>query len=126
MADFVYSVRPNIFVPERTYQLDPDALVWKDSRGQGRLPYQDIFKVRTDSLLNPVGPIMRQCVLHRSYGTKVVLKSTHYIGLSNMEDRSASYRPFVDELLFRVAVANPHARFMVGLTWPMWMTWLLI
>jgi hypothetical protein len=126
MPDIIYSVRPNIFVSERSYSLEPDALVWRDEHRGGRLAYVDIRHIRTDSHVNPMGPPLRRCILQPRSGRKLVLQATHYVALGKIEDRSASYGPFVEGLLRRIAAANPQAYFVTGLSWPMWLTWLVI
>jgi hypothetical protein len=49
-----------------------------------------------------------------STGAAETIRSTHYRGFADFEDRSATYVPFVRGLAARVAAANPGCRFLAG------------
>jgi hypothetical protein len=125
MNEFTYAFRASAFSAERSYRLGPDALEWRDDRREGRIAYREIAKVNLSSV-----PMLGQtkaqgrCVL-RSAGRKTLLVSASFRGLVT-EDRSASYVPFVRELMLRIAAANPKASFIAGQGWGLWLFWIVI
>jgi hypothetical protein len=59
-------------------------------------------------------------------GRAVVLSSNHFVGLGRFEDRSASFRPFVDALVGRIAAANRNTRFVFGMPPALWWFWVAL
>src|SRR5690606_16452777 len=47
--------------------------------------------------------------------------SGHYAGFAEFEERSASYRPFVLELIRRRAVHGPGCRYLAGTSYANWL-----
>lgn len=115
MAGPSYAYRSSVFSRERTFELGPDALSWKDERGTGSIKYADIERVHIYRVTTPFGPAIRRCVLHSRAGQKITIQSVHYVRLAKTEDRIGTYGPFVRELTARVATRNPHAKFYAGL-----------
>ena len=121
-----HAFRATIFKPERVYRLEPDALSWRDDRGSGRLSYADVDSVRFYSIPATMLPGQHRCVVRPKRGRPIVIAATHYVRLAVTEDRFATYAPFVQELLTRIAEASPHARVIAGQNWLMWLFWLVI
>jgi len=121
----VYRVRPNIFVKERTYSLEPDALVWTDGRTTRRVPYSDVRRVHVYSMPPTFAQDTRRTILKGRF-RRVMISATHYRGLGRTHDRSATYFPFVSALLERVAAKNPAVVIMVGQSWPLYVLWVLL
>ncbi|MCC7274402.1 MAG: hypothetical protein IT561_17175 [Alphaproteobacteria bacterium] len=126
MTGPLHRFRPNVFVPERVFRLEDDALAWSDGRNAGRIPYADIVSLRIYAIPASIVPGMRRCVVRRRGGGGTVIGSTHYVRLGVTEDRSASWKPFVRELLVRVVAADPAVVLMTGQGWTMWSLWIAL
>jgi KDO2-lipid IV(A) lauroyltransferase len=111
MAQLSYSYRAHALSAERCYRLAPDALEWSDNRRTGRIPYRDIelvqvFKIR---YLGSSATYW-SCVLFPRSGGRIRLGAASRIGFRAIEDRNATYIPFIKELEARIAAANPNVR----------------
>src|SRR5437868_5269991 len=116
--DFTYSFRLNRRSRETTYRLGRDELHWQDARREGHLDYSSIRTVQVYKVryFGSRATYWR-CVLHHGRGRRMWLQAAHYAGFRRIEDRSATYIPFVKQLELRIAVANPHAAFKHGRDW---------
>jgi KDO2-lipid IV(A) lauroyltransferase len=116
--DFNYSFRLNRRSGETTYWLGRDGLHWQDARREGHLDYSSIRTVQVYKVryFGSRATYWR-CVLHHGWGRRMRLQAAHYMGFRRIEDRSATYIPFVKQLELRIAVANPHAAFKHGRDW---------
>jgi hypothetical protein len=120
-----HNVRNSLIDKERTFTLGPDALHWRETQGsEGRIPYADVRDMRLIAYTSPIGESF-QCALRGKSGGKVKLRSAHYRGLNDFEDRTATYAPFVKALAERVAAAAPDAKFIAGST-GLWIVWLTV
>jgi hypothetical protein len=126
MAEFVHTFRPNTFSSERSFRLGPDALIWKDAKGEDRVDYGEIASLNIASMTPPYGKPQSRCVLHTHSGGKIVLQSMSYKRLGVVEDCTATYAALVQELMQRIIVANPEAKFIAGQPWAVWCFWLII
>jgi hypothetical protein len=124
-----HAFRPTIFGRERRFRLAPHALEIEDGSTSRAIPYAAVSELRIARHPGAAfGPPIRRTVLRLASGGTVVLQSTHYVGLANVEDRSESYRALVEGLIGRVLHANPLARVVVGpsrLAWSMWLALLV-
>jgi hypothetical protein len=100
------------FGRERHYRLERDALYWTHGSTEGRVTYGNIGRV----WLWRHQLAGHRCDLRHS-GGKIFLQSYQFPRLIKREDGSASYTPFVRELIARVASANPRAEFRAGQPW---------
>ena len=100
------------FGRERTYRLEYDAICWTDGRSEGRAVFGGITRVWLWH--HPLAG--HRCELRHSRG-KILLLSDHFPSFRTREDRSATYKPFVCELMSRIAVGNPRAEFLAGPPW---------
>ncbi len=132
MTDPIYRFRPSLMRKEETYRLSDVALV-RTARGEeAGLPFADIRSVRIygspglRTLGGTAAPDFQRCVVRPRRGHAMVLGSNHFLGLGRFQDRSQTFRPFVDALVQRVAAANPGATFIAGMPAPLWWTWILI
>lgn len=99
---------------EKHFALDPDVLAITTGKTVERIPYSSFTRVRVLSILSQSDGVIGQCKLHSARGT-VLLRSANAKGILNvMEDRTAAYKPFVRELVLRIAQANPNAAIFVG------------
>jgi KDO2-lipid IV(A) lauroyltransferase len=117
MAVKSYSYRHYMLSAERRYQLEPDALTWKDRHREGRIAYRDVeqlsvFKVR---FLGSSATYW-SCVLS-TRSAKIRLSAAMRESFRSVEDRTTTYIPFIKELEARVAKANPNRRMIVGRNW---------
>jgi len=76
------------------------------------------------SYASPIG-LALQCTLLSRSGDKIKLRSAHYRGLGDFEDRTATYAPFVRALAAQVATSAPDAKFIAGST-GLWILWLIV
>ena len=118
MTNADYACRPGRFSPCVTYWLEPDGLRWRAGSREGRLAYAAVGRARIYKIrfLGSSASYWR-CVL--SYGPvrRLRVQAAHHRQLGRIEDRTASYIPFVKELEARIAAANPEARFVGGRSW---------
>jgi hypothetical protein len=110
-----HTVRNSLASKERTYHLSTDALQWEADGSQVRVAYADIDQMQLISYAN-FGGMQGQCTLHTRSGEKICIRSHHYAGLNNFEDRSATYAPFITGLARQIASSSPNARFVKGST----------
>jgi hypothetical protein len=111
-----YSVRANVFEPEMTWRLGPDALEVETGAGAAplRLPYRDFIEIRLSFAPSRADSARYRCDLRVFGQASTAILSTHYAGIADFEDRGASYAPFVRGLVAQVAAANPKCRFRAG------------
>ena len=127
MGDHEHAFSASIFARERRYRLTGEPLEWSDGREAGRVALRDVVGVRVfQQPGGGIGPRMRRTVVRTRDGGRVVLGSNHYVRIGHIEDRAATYRPFVAALVERVAARNPQALFQVGHHWLLWLTWLVV
>jgi hypothetical protein len=124
MSEPEHIVRASLIDRERVWSLGPDRLYWREQTRSGEIPYEDIREVRVIGY-GALGGRMFQCTLRRRDAGKLKLRSHHYASLGNFEDRTATYAPFIRELVRRVAEHSPQARFLAGSS-ALWIVWLVI
>jgi hypothetical protein len=114
-----YRVRVSALENETIWRLGPDALEREEiiAGGKGatvRYPYVDIRALRLSFAPTRFDGVRYRCDLQLRQGTLAAIVSTHYAGIANFEDRSATYGPLVRGLVARVAAANPACEFRAG------------
>jgi hypothetical protein len=122
-STLTHSARLSLFSKERTYRLEPDALVWSEGNKSGRLPYDAVKYVHIYSVPPAMGQKVRRTILKSDLSPKVVIAGAHFAGLGQFEDRSDSYFAFVEELLARVTAARPDVPIRVGQSWLLYGFW---
>ena len=129
MTDPTYTLRLSLASEEATYRLSEDALHCTTAKGTRTLPVAEIGRVRIyespgmASLSGKIAPAFARCVIRPRRGRAIVLSSNHFVGLGRFQDRSATFRPFVDALLARLGSANPGAQLLAGMPPVLWWTW---
>ena len=132
MTDLIYKLRLSLSSEEATYRLGANALHATTANGTRTLPFAEIDRVRIyespgmASLSGQIAPAFTRCVIRPRHGRAIVLSSNHFVGLGRFEDRSATFRPFVDTLVARLASANPGVRFLAGMPPALWWTWVAL
>jgi hypothetical protein len=125
MGELTHRVRNAITDRERTWTLEPDALLWRDDNGgQGQIPYADITRLQLIDYASYGGRIY-QCAIEQKGGKGAKIRSHSYISLGNFEDRRQTYAPLIRDLAARVAEANPDAEFIAGST-GLWVAWTIV
>ena len=124
MTELSHTVRASLLANERSFQLGPDALIWKDNGTEGRLAFADIVQIRLITYAS-YGGAQAQCTIRDVSGSKVLVRSHHYESLGKFENRSATYTAFVSELARRVNSSNPDANFIAG-SRGLWFAWLVV
>ena len=125
----VYRCRLSLYrKAEETYRLSDLALSWTGAARDGAVAFADVRALRLYEApgLAGVAPGFARCVVWPRRGRAVVLSSNHYLSLGKFEDRSASFRPFVDALVRKVAAVNNTARFISGMPAALWWFWTAI
>jgi KDO2-lipid IV(A) lauroyltransferase len=108
MTHLTYSLRASRWGPETSYSQDDDALHWTNARGKGSVRYVDITKLEVYKFrfLGSRTSYWR-CVLHCPGGQKIRLQAAHHVSFRRIEDRTASYIPFIKRLESRIRAVNP-------------------
>jgi len=118
MPNLSYVVRTGPWSLETTYGQDADALFWKSAWREGRVAYAairevQVYKVRYFGSRSTYW----RCVLRYGPSRKIRLQAAHYLGFRRIEDRTATYIPFIKKLEARIATANPGVAFREGRHW---------
>jgi hypothetical protein len=122
MTEPFHSFRANLFTPERTYRIGPDALRWTSGAGEGRIGFGDVCEVRLRRELLRGEVAVRQRTMSRLQmrcrsGRRHTLSPLHYAGFRTWEDRSAPYVAFVSALLTRLRDRNAELRVVTESHW---------
>ncbi len=132
MNEPTYQFRLSLARSETTYRIEGDALVWSEGGENGRLPFSEIRQIRIYGSPgigfggSTVAPSFQRCVVKPRQGRAHVFSSNHYVSLGKFEDRSATFRPFIEALIRRVAAVNPATQFISGMPGVLWAIWALI
>ena len=90
-----YSFRKSAFEKEKSYELTESGIQIIDHDGtQSTIFYDDIQEVNP-SYMATKNNSFYQCILKLRSGEKVLIKSQHYRGIADFEDRSADYAAFI-------------------------------
>jgi hypothetical protein len=122
MTEPSYSFRANLFTPERTYRIGPDALRWTSGAEEGRIGFGDVCEVRLRRQSLPGEMAIRQRTMSHvemrcSSGRRLTLSPLHYAGFRTWEDRSTSYVAFVSTLLTRLRDRNAELKVVTESHW---------
>src|ERR1700732_1514238 len=99
MTDMSYSFRAPRWSAETAYRLDRDVLRWTSGRGDGQVAYAEIRKVAIYKVryFGSRATFWR-CDLTDVRGRRTRLQAAHCADGGGIEDRSATYIPFVKQL----------------------------
>jgi len=127
-----YTLRLSLPSEEATYRLSEHALHCTTAAGTRTLPFAEVDLVRIyespglASLSGQIATAFTRCVIRPRSGRAIVLSTNHFVGLGRFEDRSATFRPFVDALIARLGSANPGAQLLGGMPPALWWTWVAL
>ena len=107
-----YSCRARRFEPFREYGLEPDRLVLRARSGKASVPFTDISEIVVfkEKLIGSSRSYWACTIQDRRRVLK--LSAAHRFGAGRVEDRTASYIPFIKEFERRSLAANPRIRFI--------------
>jgi Kdo2-lipid IVA lauroyltransferase/acyltransferase len=122
MTEPCYSFRANLFTPERTYRIGPDALRWTSGAGAGCIVFGDVCEVRLRrELLRGEVAVRRRTMARLQMrcrsGRRLTLSPLHYAGFRAWEDRSTPYLTFVSALLTRLRDGNADLKVITESHW---------
>ena len=128
MDEPVYRCRLSLYRKgEDTFRVSDVALAMSGGGRERTIALTDIRAVRVyESPGLGTFPGFARCVVWPRRGRAVVLSSNHFVGLGRFEDRSASFRPFVEALVTRIAAANRSTRFVFGMPPALWWFWVAL
>ena len=127
MDNPTYSFRLSLARKEAAFRLTEQALAWNEAGSEHALAFSDIRQIRIyDSPGANDMPAFTRCTIKPAAGRAVILGSNHYAGLVDWQSRTDSFRPFVDALLRRAALANPGIEFISGMPGALWAFWIAI
>ncbi len=112
-----YRFRANGFEKEKTYVLEPDALVISgDDVPQRRIDYIDIVRIQLTFSPTRWQRNRYQATIHPKKGRRIRLASSSYKGFGDFIAQDDDYRKFVIKLRFRVFRANPAFELLGGIS----------
>ena len=122
--EIVHRVRASVFAQEAEWRLVDDRLVWNEAGktragDSGVLALDQVDSVRLTNEPSRVGPRMF-CRLRTRDGAIALIASVHTASVFSAQDRGVTYKTLVRTLVARIAVANPKARFLTGITPIVW------
>jgi KDO2-lipid IV(A) lauroyltransferase len=118
MTDHSYSFRLDRWSAQTTYRLEQDALHWTGTRREGRVAYAAIDQVRAYKVRYfGSRTTYWRCDLRDAGGRRIRLQAAHWAGAGRVEDRTATYIPFIKQLEQHIAAANPAATFGAESHW---------
>ncbi|MFY0650532.1 MAG: hypothetical protein JXQ96_00795 [Cyclobacteriaceae bacterium] len=93
-----YSFRKSAFDKDKTYELTQTSISITDHEGRTTdTPYSDIETVNLQ-FVSTKNNSFYQCELKLKNGSKILLKSQHYKGIANFEDRKEEYSLYISGL----------------------------
>jgi hypothetical protein len=131
MDVITYATRPSIATVETTYQVTDDELIWASGPTQHRMRLGDIQSVRLFTSPSANYRFMGNAafggfelfIVKARDGRTVSVTSKHFQSVAVFEDRGATFVPFVDAVMARVAAINPAAVFLAGMPSGVWWLW---
>jgi len=129
MDEPVYRCRLSLYRKgEDTFRVNDVALTMTGGGSDRSVALGDIRAVRIYEApgLGTGFPGFARCVIWPRRGRAVVMTSNHFLGLGRFEDRSATFRPFVEALVRRIAAATPATRFIFGMPPALWWFWVAL
>lgn len=111
-----YAKRENAFErTERVWIVDPEALVWTGADGTfARMPWPEVTAIRLTYAPTRLKTWRYKLTLKARNGASWVIDNTHFRGIGDFEDRSASFSPFVLACVERVRDRAPGAVARLG------------
>ncbi len=110
-----YTFRKSAFEKEKTYTLTKEGIEVTDHEGAKYLyEYVNVIEVKTSYAASKNNSFY-QCAVKMANGASLLLKSQHYRGLADFEDRNEAYSVFVTRFHNLLAAANPLVVYKKGI-----------
>ena len=126
MHKATHCFRSSLFQRERCWSLDGDALLCSENGRLEGVPLRDVVRIRIYRVPPSIIPAMRRTILYLSTGDRVVLDSSHYARFGVIEDRGASYRSLIADVLRAISRLDPHVQVIVGPPLMLWLSWVVL
>jgi hypothetical protein len=124
--DLIYVARLSILEPERTWLLRAEEIICRDSSGERRFPLSEIAEINLQNTPNKFSSRVFRCHLFLHDGSHLQLCNQHYAGIAQFDDRSESYRDWVENLITRSASQQPALRLSGGVAaWRWWLNFVI-
>lgn len=129
-TEATYRCRANTFGAERVWRLTPQALI-REGRPDLIIRYEDIARIRIFSVVGvdvvgsgPLLPAASIVSIKRERSLwRVLLSDTHTVGIGKFENRSRTFRPFMERLLKHAEEASPRLAVITGMPHTLWLIW---
>ncbi len=112
--DPTYSYKPSLIGGAWGFQAHEDALHWNSGSGSGRIPYEDIKRVRLSYRPRSMQRHRFLAELWTHNGPKVTILSTSWKSMTELERLDAQYRDFVLALHRHLAARMRPIEFIGG------------
>ncbi len=109
-----YEYKPALMSAAHQFRLTDDALAWQVGRRSGRLPYDQIRRVRLSFRPVTMQSYRFQAELWPASGAKVRIASTSWRSMVEQERLDGAYVAFLKELHRRIAQVGARASFETG------------
>jgi len=120
MPELNFSYRPSVLGAAWNFRLTPEAITWDTGRRGGRVPYDQVTRVRMS--FRPA-TLQSQRFLTEIWsrdGTKLRIASTSWKSMVVLERLDDGYRGFIGELHRRLTAAASRADFVRGTNPPLY------
>ena len=117
MRPIAHRVRNSLRDSETEYRLSDDGLETLDADQTQTIPYEVIAEVHLKTYMIDVADpseVHGQMTMRTKDGSRILIRSHHFLQLGSYESRAQTYGSLVRELCRRVGNANPSATFAVG------------
>ena len=118
--ELTYACRVSALEKERRWYLSADTLSWQSEGYQDAVPLAEIQEIRLKNTPTRFEPNLYWCRIRTRGGKVWEWKSHHFAGFAQFQDRSATYRVFVVNLIMRVVTQNPQCTLIGGTSWLSW------
>lgn len=121
-GDLEYTYKPSLMGAPCEFRLTADALHWNVGRGQGRIPYGSIRRIRLSFRPVTLATYRFVAEIWSDGAPKLIIASTSWRSVVEQQRQDAAYAAFVRALNHRVAAAGGATAFQAGsphlLYWP--------
>ena len=125
--DLTYVARLSILEPERMWLLRAEEIICRDSTGERRFPLSEIAEINLQCSPTKCSTRVFRCHFLLRNGHREQLCNQHYAGIAQFDDRSESYRDWVENLITRCASQQPALRLVGGVAaWRWWLNLVIL
>ena len=112
VSDFAYLFRPGRFSAEQSWTLRPERVEWTAGSRVSAIRYDEVARVIVYKarFLGSSASYWTCVLVPRTGRRRIKVSAANRVGLRAVEDRTATYIPFIKELEARIAAVNPEAQ----------------